>query len=84
MTISDLSCGIMPLAECKAMPLGSSTEGPLSQDAEVASQSYPPLIGGWQSSYTIRLNMGRGFSGDQSSIRKGLPPLRWAYTGQWG
>ena len=76
MTISDLSCGIMPFAESKATPLASSTEGPLSQEEEVASQSYPPLIGGWQSSYPIWLNMGRGFSGDQSSTRKGLPPLR--------
>ena len=55
-TISDLSCGIMPLAESKAMPLGSSTEGPLSQDA---GKARAPLIGGWQSSYPIQY--GKGF-----------------------
>ena len=47
------------------------------------SQENPPLVRRWQSSYLMRLNMKKGFSRDQSSIREGLPLLRWAYTGQW-
>ena len=48
------------------------------------SNQIHPCRRAWLSLLPMRLNMGRGFSGDQSSIKEGLPPLRWANTGQWG
>ena len=57
---------------------------PSEKAIEAASLQICTPFGGWQSSYPVRLNTGKGTCGDQSSIREGLPPLRWAHTDQWG
>ena len=51
--------------------------------AEAASLKVCTPFRGWQSSYPVRLNTGKAASGDQSSIKEGLPPLWWAHTDQW-